>query len=731
LENDVNATNYKMNKATRINRRDFLRTSALAGGGLLISFAVPAKAGRLLSVSPPATALLNAFLRIGEDNSIHIILSKVEMGQGIWTTLPMLIAEELDCDWNKINVEHHPPGKGDDFKESIFAKSTGGSDSTCSEFDRYRRAGATARTMLVNAAAKRLGVKPEACKTENGFVIAGDQRISYGAVATEASTLPIPSVKLREPGEWKYIGKSQKRLDNPGKINGQAQYGLDVQFPGLLTAVVAHAPVFGGKVRSFDATKAKTITGVRDVVQIPEGIAVLGDHYWAAKLGLDALTIAWDHGVNEKIDTHQQLEEYRALSKTKGIVSQQKGDAATALQKAVKKIDAEFIFPYLAHAPMEPLNCTVKIHEDTCEVWTGAQNPLLHQEEIAAFLGFTPDKVLLHTPFLGGGFGRRGSFKSDWIMEAVHIARASGKFIKLVWSREDDIKGGYYRPVYLHNVQIGVGSDGLPVAWQHRIVGQSLFENTVLANDIVANGIDYSSISGVHGSPYLYAIPDHSVELHTTSVDVPVLAWRSVGHTHCCFAMETLIDELATMASKDPVEYRRVLLKDHPRALAALNLAAEKAEWSKPLPAGRFRGVAVHAAMGSYVSQIVELSVDDQKIRIHRVVCAIDCGLAVNPDGVRAQMEGGIVYGLTAALYGEITLEKGRVQQSNFNDYRMLRMPEIPAIEVYIVPSTGKMGGAGEPGVPPIAPALTNALFAATGKRIRRLPVRIEDLVKP
>jgi isoquinoline 1-oxidoreductase subunit beta len=713
-----------MNKSKKLSRRNFLQISTLASGGLLISFAIPAKFKSLLSETAQQTLSgLNPFLKIGEDNSIHIILSKVEMGQGIWTTLPMLIAEELDCDWNKIQVEHSPPGKGDDFKQDIFIKTTGGSDSTKSEFDRYRQAGATARMMLVNAAAKRFGVQPDACRTENGYIIAGDKRVSYGKVATEASTLSLPSVNLREPKDWRYIGKSQKRLDNPEKINGNAKYGIDIQFPGVLTALVAHAPVFGGKVKSFDASKTIVIKGVRHIVQIPTGIAVLADNFWAAKVGRDALKIEWENGANEDIDSKALLDEYSQLSKTKGITVQQKGDVTSALQKAKKSINVEFSFPYLAHAPMEPLNCTVKILDDKCEIWAGTQSPLLHQEEVAAFLNLKPEQVAFYTPHLGGSFGRRGSLSSDWVMEAVHIAKISGKSIKLIWTREDDIKGGYYRPVYVHRVHVGIGTNGFPIAWQHCIVGQSIFTNTALEKYIVQNGIDYSSVTT--GAPYSDSIPDHSFELITTKVGVPVFSWRSVGHTHTAFVMETVIDELATLAKMDPVEYRRTLFKNSPRHLAALNLAVEKAEWDKPLPKGRFRGVAVHEAMASYVSQVVEISVDNNKIRVHRVVCAIDCGLAVNPDGVHAQMEGCIVYGLTAALYGEITLEKGRVKQSNFHDYRMLRMNEMPLIEVYIVPGSEKMGGAGEPGVPPIAPALANALFAATGKRHRKLPVRL------
>src|SRR5260221_740579 len=636
----LNSTKSKMNKPFQVNRRDFLKTGAFIGGGLLISFAIPTVIKRLASTTLAESAVaMNAFLRIGEDDSIYIILSKVEMGQGIWTTLAMLIAEELDCDWNKIKVGHRQSGKGDDFAESIFVQTTGGSDSTRSEFNRYRQAGATARTMLVEAAAKRLGVQPDVCTTENGYVLAGNQRISYGQVASDASRLPIPVVKLREPKDWKYIGKSQKRLDSPEKVNGQAKYGIDIQFPDLLIGRVAHAAVFGGKVKSFDPGRAKSIQGVREVVEIPTGIAVLGDHYWAAKLGRDALKIEWDPGVNENTDSDAQLKEYSRLSKTKGLTSQQKGNVAAALKKAVKTIEAEFTFPYLAHAPMEPLNCTVKIHGDKCEIWTGIQSPLFHQAEAAAFLGIKPEQVIFHSPFLGGSFGRRGSLNSDWVIEAVHIAKTSGRFIKLIWSREDDIQGGYYLPVFLHRVVIGIGSDGFPVAWQHHIVGQSLFVNTPLEKDIVEHGIDYSSVDGVNGSPYLDSVPDHSVELHTTFCGVRVLPWRSVANTDAVLLMETLIDELAVMTSTDPVEYRRMLLKDHPRHLAALNLAAEKAGWDKAAPEGRFRGIAVHGAMGSYVAQVVELSVNKGKIRVHWVVCAIDCGLAVNPDGVCAQME--------------------------------------------------------------------------------------------
>ncbi len=709
----------------QFNRRTFLKVTATASGGFLLAFAVPTHFDS--AVSDQSTYTLNPFLRIGADNQIHVILSKVEMGQGIWTTLPMLLAEELDCDWQSIQVEHRAPGTKADFLETPepVLQSTGGSESTKNEFDKYRIAGATARIMLVQAAAKRLGVPIEACKTTNGYVIVGKKRRSYGELAKEAAQVLVPKmVPLRDSKDWKRIGKSQKRLDAPAKVNGSVQYGIDTYVEGMLTAVVAHAPTFGGKVKSLDDTRAKAIKGVQQIVQIPSGVAVLADNFWAAKTGRDALVIEWEQGSGSLTDSQTQLKEYDAISRKQGQVFHRNGDVIKALKESPSRINAEFWFPYLAHAPMEPLNCTVRISENRCEVWVGTQSPLLHQAEIAAFLGLPPEQVLLHTPHLGGSFGRRGSFSMDWVMEAVQIAKISGKLIKLVWTREDDIRGGYYRPTYLHQVAVGIGPDGLPKAWKHTIVGQSLFKNTPLEKYIVSNGIDYSLITT--GKPYTESLPDQSFELIITANEVPVLPWRSVGNTHTAFVVETLIDELACLAKTDPVVYRQKLLPKDSRYLTTLNEVAEKAEWTKPLPKGRFRGIAVHEAMGSCVAQVVEISVVDNAIHVHRVVCVIDCGLAVNPDGIKAQMEGGIIFALSAALYGEITLENGQVQQSNFHDYPLLRLHETPHIEVHILASSDKIGGAGEPGVPPVAPALANALFAVTGKRLRSLPLRLE-----
>jgi isoquinoline 1-oxidoreductase beta subunit len=712
-----------MSKITQLDRRQFLKSGALAGGGLIISFMLPVSAKRLKKVSAGVPNLYfapNAFLRVGIDDSINIILSHVEMGQGIWTTLSMLIAEELDADWKNITIEHSPAGKS--YIHTAYGlQITGGSSSTWSEFDRYRQAGATARMLLIQAAAEKFKAQPEDCHTENGMVISGNQRASYGELATAAAALPAPGkVELRKPGQWKYIGKGIKRLDAPDKINGSAKYGMDVHFPGLLTAVVAHAPVIGGKIVSFDATGAKAVAGVRDIVEIPTGVAVVADNFWAAKKGRDALKITWDQGPNTGLSSATQLENYRQLANEKGMPALEKGNVETGLGKAGKIIEAEYFLPYLAHAAMEPINCTVKISDNKCEIWTGTQMPMVDQAAAAKILGFATEQVDIQTPYLGGGFGRRATPTSDFVTEAVYIAKASGKPVKMVWTREDDMRAAYYRPAFLHRMRIGVDAEGYPIAWKQTIVGQSITAGTPFESK---EAIDGSSVEGVNDSPYMKSVADAYIGLHSPRIPVHVLWFRSVGHTHTGYVMETMIDDLAHHAGIDAVDYRRHLLKDHERHLAALNLAAEKANWGKPLPKGHFHGVAVHEAFKSFVAQVAEVSVDDKgKVKVHKVVCAIDCGLAVNPDGVRAQMESGIIFGMTMALYGEITLDKGMVQQSNFHDYRIARMYEAPAIEVYIVPSTKEMGGAGEPCVPPAAPAIANAIFAATGKRLRKLP---------
>ncbi|HEX5539211.1 MAG TPA: xanthine dehydrogenase family protein molybdopterin-binding subunit, partial [Methylophilaceae bacterium] len=505
--------------------------------------------------------------------------------------------------------------------------------------------------------------------------------------------------------------------------DGSARFGQDVQFDGLLTAVVARSPVFGGKLKSFDDSAARQVPGVRKVVQVPTGVAVVADNFWAAKKGRDALKVKWDLGPNANMSTQSLIEEYRQAAGTEGAVAAQAGDTRAALAKATRTVKAEYVLPYLAHATMEPLNCTVKIGDNGCDIWTGTQMPGVDQASAAKILGLKPEQVNVHITFLGGGFGRRANPQSDFVAEATHVAKAAGAPVKTAWTREDDIHGGYYRPMFLHQAEIALDADGMPVAWQHTCVGQSIMTGTPFESAMIKNGIDPTSVEGVADSPYLTNIPNHRVALHTPKKDVTVLWWRSVGHSHSAFVMESLMDELAHEAGKDPLEYRRVLLKNHTRHLAALNLAAEKAGWGDALPAGRFRGIAVHESFGSYVAHVAEVSVEDGQVQVHRVVCAIDCGLVVNPESLTAQMESGIAYGLGAALQSKITFQDGRVQQSNFHDYQVLRMNQMPVVEVHIVPSTQKMGGAGEPGLPPIAPAVVNAVFAATGKRIRSLPI--------
>ncbi len=719
-----------MNDLTRFSRRDFLKAGTLLGGGLVIGFVVPG-AKRFAQAATPAAAAgklpqPNAFLRIAPDDSVTVQIAHSEMGQGIWTTLPMLIAEELDADWSRMKVEHAPAAPA--YAHTMFGmQMTGGSSSTWSEFERYRQAGAMARALLVQAAAQRFGVKPADCRTENGVVICGAQRARYGELAEAAAALPAPTkVVLKDAKDWKLIGKATKRLDSPEKITGRAAFGIDIQFPGLLTAVVARPPVFGASVKSFDASKARAVAGVRDVVQVPSGVAVVADHFWAAKLGRDALVIDWNLGPNAALDTAALEQEFSRLADTRGMTAAKAGNAASAMKKATKTLAADYHVPYLAHAPMEPLNCAVKIEADRCEIWTGTQFQTMDQMVAAQITGLKPEQVQIHTTFLGGGFGRRATPTSDFVSEAVQVAKAAGKPVKTVWTREDDVRGGYYRPAYLHRIRVGVGKDGLPTAWQHSVVGQSIVAGTPMEPMMVKDGIDATSVEGVSDSPYMKEIPAHRVELHSPRTGIPVLWWRSVGHSHTAFAMEGMIDELAVAAGEDPVAFRRRLLKRHPRHLGVLNLAAEKSGWGTPLPAGRARGIAVHESFGSFIAQVAEVSVIDGRIKVHRVVCAVDCGIAVNPAGIAAQMESGIAFGLGAALHSRLDLKDGRVQQSNFHDYQVLRLDEMPQVDVHIVPSTERPGGVGEPGSPPIAPAVGNALAALTGKRLRRLPLQLE-----
>ena len=712
-----------------IERRRFLKATALVSTGLVIACFVPPAMRRALAegaasaAKPPVAP--NAFIHVAPDDSVTILLKHSEMGQGVWTSLPMVVAEELGCDWNTLRVEHAPAAP--EYAHTAFGlQMTGGSTSTWESFDQLRTAGALARELLVAAAAARFGVKAADCRVENGSVVHGERRVRFGDVAAAAAKLPMPAnVKLKDAKDWTIIGKPTRRLDSLAKTTGTAEFGIDVKRPDMAVALVARAPVFGAKLKKVDATRAKAVAGVIDVVEVPSGVAVLGRHFWAAKQGRDALVLEWDEGAFAKTSTPALREEYRRLAATPGAPAKVAGDAEAALKAAKAVIEAEYETPFLAHAPMEPLNCTVTLGADGCEIWTGTQFQGVDQLNVAKALGLKPEQVRIHTTFLGGGFGRRANPQSDFIVEAALVAKAAKRTVKVVWTREDDIHGGWYRPMWLSRLRASLGADGKPVAWTHTLVGQSIATGSPFEAAMVKDGVDGTSVEGAADSPYLAAIPAHRVDLHSPKSPVTVLWWRSVGHSNTAFVVESFIDECAHAAKQDPLAYRRALLPKDARERRALELAAEKFGWGKPLPQGHAAGLAVHQSFGSHVAQVAEVSVENGSVRVHRVVCAIDCGPVVNPLTVEAQMQSGIVYGLSAALHGELTLKDGRVEQSNFHDYAALRLPEMPKVEVHIVPSTDRMGGCGEPGTPPIAPAVGNALFALTGKRLRKLPFKL------
>jgi isoquinoline 1-oxidoreductase subunit beta len=674
---------------------------------------------------------LNAFIRIGADEVVTIRVNHSEMGQGVYTSLPMLLAEELECDWAKIRVEGAPVAQPYYHAEWGIIQGTGGSTSVSSEWRRLREVGATARQMLIAAAADTWKVDMTTCRAENGAVIhLSGKKATYGQLAEKAAKMPVPdNIQLKDHSKFKIIGQPMKRLDTPEKTNGAGVFGIDVTIPGMLTAVVARLPVFGAKVASFKADKAKAIQGVKEIVQVPSGVAVVATGFWPAINGRDALEITWDEGPNAELSTDGMRAEYAALAKTPGTVARKDGHAEQALQKTAKLVNAEYELPYLAHAPMEPLNCVVNLQPENCEIWTGTQFQSEDQKRAAQVTGLKPEQVSIHTTLLGGGFGRRANPASDFVVEAVEVAKAVKQPVKVIWTRENDMTGWWYRPMCYHRIAGGLDANGNLVAWRQTVVGQSIIADTPFEDAMIQDGVDVTSVEGAADMPY--EIPNILVDLHSPKIGVPVQWWRSVGHSHTAFVVESFMDELAHAAGQDPYEFRRKLLAQRPRHKKALEVAAQKADWGAPLPEDRARGIAVHESFNSFVAQVAEVSVTtDGAVNVHRVVCAVDCGRVTNPDIVAAQMEGGIVFGLTAALYGAITLKNGRVEQSNFHDYQMLTMKEMPKVEVYIVPSQERPSGVGEPGVPPIAPAVGNAIFAATGKRIRRLPLRTAELKK-
>jgi isoquinoline 1-oxidoreductase subunit beta len=717
------------NKLTSLTRRRFVQASvgggAVIGIGLVLGFVVP-QSHRMTQAAPQGKDIEgpNAFLQIAPDNTITIMVNRLEFGQGVLTSLPMLIAEDLDVDWRTVKAQLAPAAAVfHDLYNGI--QMTGASGSIAHSYLQYREIGASARQMLLAAAAKKWRVKPEQCRTANSMVLGPKgEKSTYGELAVSAMREPVPEeVRLKPAKQFRLIGTPQRRLDAGAKTNGSQQFGIDFSVPGMRVALIARPPVFGAKVKKFDAKKALAIRGVLAVKEVTldrgaTGLAILAQGYWPAKQGRDALTIEWDSGGLEKTDSVQQLAAFKALAQKPGIPVQQ-ADVG-ALAGTVKKIVAEYEFPYLAHAPMEPLNCVIDLKKDRCTVWVGSQFQTIDQMAIARTAGLTPEQVTLNTMMAGGGFGRRASLESDYLVEAVHVARAfPGKPIKLIWSREDDLQGGYYRPSHVHRATLGFNDKGALLAWQHVIVGQSIALG--VDESVLKSNVDRLMIDGMTEG---YDLP-LQLSVHNARASVPVLWWRSVGSSHTAFVVETLIDEAAQMANTDPVAYRKKLIGDrYPRQLAALNLAVERSGYGRvQLPAGRAFGVAMHTSFNSCVAYVVEASIQNGVPKLHKVTAGVHCNLAVNPLSIEAQVQGSVLMALGTTLPGAaITLKDGVVQQKNFHQYTVARITDMPEVAVHIVPSQDNPTGMGEPGLPPLAPAFANALFRLTGKRLRKLP---------
>jgi isoquinoline 1-oxidoreductase beta subunit len=713
--------------ASGMSRRVFLKAGVASGGGLLLGFALPAFRGDPAAAASSDFAP-NAFIRIGSDGAVNLIMPYVEMGQGTYTSIPMLIAEELEVALSQVRLEHAPPDEkhyGNPLLGGV--QSTGGSTAIRAVWLPLRQAGATARLMLIAAAARRWKVDPSSCHAERGEVVhqASARRINYGALAGAAAQMPVPEkVALKRPEEFKLIGTPAKRLDTPSKVDGTAIYGIDARPAGLKIATLAQSPVFGGRLKSIDDAAAKTVNGVRQIVQLEDAVAVVADHMGAAKKGLAALIIQWDNGPHAALSTEDIARDLEKGTINPGAVAQNIGDVDQAIKNAVTQVDAIYQVPFLAHAAMEPMNCTVDVRKDSCEVWVGNQVIARAQAAAAKTTGLPLDKVVVHNHLIGGGFGRR--LEIDGITRAVQIAMHVEGPVKVVWTREEDIQHDMYRPYFFDRISAGLDETGRPIAWSHRFAGSSILARWL--PPAFNKGLDPDTTDGAIGLPY--ALPNMRVEyLRMEPPGIPTAFWRSVGPSHNVFVVESFMDELAAKAKKDPVGYRRALLDEAPRAKAVLELAAGKAGWGQPLPKGSGRGVAIQFVFGTYMAQVAEVEVSKEgEVRVRRVVCAVDCGSIVNPDTVRAQVQGAVIFGISAALFGRITLKDGRVEQSNFHTYRVLRMNEAPAVEVYLTKNAEAPGGMGEPGTSAIVPAVTNAIFAATGKRVRKLPVDPADL---
>jgi len=718
-----------------LDRRTFLKVVGLSGAGFMIGCgrgedaapgagsATGSGAGTAAGTEEIATG---PFVRIGTDNTVTVIVKHLDKGQGVTTGLPTIVAEELDAAWSQMQAEF-APANVELYNNLAFGpmQGTGGSTSVANSWLQLRKAAAGAKAMLVGAAAARWDV-PRSEITVKGGVLSHEpsgRSATFGELAVAAADVTPPEDPvLKDPAEFTLIGTKVPRLDSAAKTDGSLEFTMDITRPGMLVALVAHPPRFGAKVKSFDATKAKAVAGVTDVVEIPRGVAVVADSYWSAQKAREALTVEWDESSAEKRGSEALFAEYEGKAKEEGLVARDDGDAPGALGAAENLIRREYRLPFLAHAAMEPMDCVVELADGGCRIWTGSQIQTLDQNIAAGILGLQPEQVEINTVFAGGSFGRRAVPDSDYVADAVSVAKAlDGRApIKLIWSREDDMRAGRYRPMSYHVLEGALDDDGKPAAWRHQAVIQSFMKGSAF-DGMIQDGIDASAVEGSRDLPY--AIPNLRVDWHPFDNGVPTLWWRSVGHTQNGFVTEVFIDELAAAAGRDPVELRRELLAEHPRHLGVLELAAENAGWGEDLGANRGRGVAVHKSFGTYVAEVADVTVkDDGSFTVDRVVCAVDCGIAINPDVIRAQMEGGIAYALSAALREEITLEDGRVQQDNFDNYRPLRIDEMPKVEVHIVQSGEAPTGVGEPGVPPLAPAVANALAAATGKRTYRLP---------
>jgi isoquinoline 1-oxidoreductase beta subunit len=706
--------------ANGVSRRRFLEVGAAAGGGLMLSLSLPFAGAETAAAADEFAP--NAFIRIGSDGQIVLTMPYVEMGQGTYTSIPMLIAEELEVDLKQVRLEHAPPNEKLYANPLLGVQATGNSNAIRGAWQPLRQAGAAARTMLVAAAAKRWNVDPASCRAQSGEVMhaATGRSIKYGDLAADAAHVPVPAnVTLKRPEEFTLIGTPAKRLDTPAKVNGTAVYGIDARPPGVKIATLAQSPVFGGRVKRVDDAAAKAVKGVRQIVRLDDAVAVVADHMGAAKKGLAALAIEWDDGPHAKLDTQAIAGELERATLSAGAVAQNIGDVAQAMAGAVTKIEATYQVPFLAHATMEPMNCTVHVRQDGCEVWVGNQAIARAQAAAAKVTGLPLDKVVVHNHLIGGGFGRR--LEADGVTRAVEIAKHVDGPVKVVWTREEDIQHDMYRPYWFDRLSAGLDAKGMPVAWNHRFAGSSVIARWLPPG--FKNGLDPDTTEGA--IDLAYALPNMHVEyVRVEPPGIPTAFWRSVGPSHNVFVIESFMDELAAAAKQDAVAYRLALLDKAPRAKAVLELAAQKAGWGQPLPKGTGRGVSIQHAFATYMAMVADVEVaKDGAVRVRRVVCAVDCGTVVNPDTVRAQIQSAIMFGITAALYGEITLKDGRVEQTNFDTYQILRMNEAPAVEVHIVQNSEPPGGMGEAGTSAIVPAVANAIFAATGKRLRKLPV--------